>query len=168
MQQAFETLLAKYGVKNKVATPYHPQTSGQFELANREIKKLNMDLTRAGLKRSLDLNELEEMRNDAYLNSKIANERLKKWHDQLVNQKNFAKGQRVLLYDSKLHFFSGKLKSRWTGPFIIHDVQSNGVVELLNFKSTRTFKVNGHCLKPYMESFSRDKEEFILLDPPLT
>ncbi|RVW58404.1 hypothetical protein CK203_114369 [Vitis vinifera] len=62
----------------------------------------------------------------------------------------------------------GKLKSRWTGPFIIHDVQSNGVVELLNFNSTRTFKVNGHHLKPYMESFSRDKEEFILLDPPPT
>ncbi|KAL6312026.1 hypothetical protein AAG906_027218 [Vitis piasezkii] len=47
------------------------------------IKKLNMDLTRSGLKRCLDLNELEEMRNDAYLNSKIAKERLKKWHDQL-------------------------------------------------------------------------------------
>ena len=61
-----------------------------------------------------------------------------------------------------------KLKSRWTGPFIIHDVQSNGVVELLNFNSTRTFKVNGHRLKPYMESFSRDKEEFIPLDPPPT
>ncbi|RVX02354.1 Transposon Tf2-8 polyprotein [Vitis vinifera] len=50
------------------------------------IKKLNMDLTRAGLKRCLDLNELEEMRNDAYLNSKIAKERLKKWHDQLVGR----------------------------------------------------------------------------------
>ncbi|RVX07106.1 Pol polyprotein [Vitis vinifera] len=103
----FETLLAKYGVKHKVATPYHPQTSGQIELANREIKnilmkvvnvnrkywldgaikKLNMDLSKAGLKRFLDLNELEELRNDAYLNSKIAKERLKRWHDQQVEIK---------------------------------------------------------------------------------
>ena len=39
------------------------------------IKKLNMDLSRAGVKRFLDLNELEEIRNDAYFNSKIAKER---------------------------------------------------------------------------------------------
>ncbi|KAL6326988.1 hypothetical protein AAG906_012672 [Vitis piasezkii] len=38
----FETLLAKYGVKHKVATPYHPQTSGQVELANKEIKNILM------------------------------------------------------------------------------------------------------------------------------
>ncbi|RVW33943.1 hypothetical protein CK203_082938 [Vitis vinifera] len=91
-------IMSKYGVKHKVATPYHPQTSGQVELANREIKnilmkclwqsmpspveveykawwaikKLNMDLIRAGAKRCLDLNEMEELRNDAYINSKVA------------------------------------------------------------------------------------------------
>ena len=48
------------------------------------IKKLNMDLSRVGLKRFLYLNELEELLNDAYLNSKIAKKRLKKWHDQMI------------------------------------------------------------------------------------
>ena len=38
----FEKFMAKYGVKHKVATPYHPQTSGQVELANREIKTILM------------------------------------------------------------------------------------------------------------------------------
>ena len=33
-----EALLKKYGVTYKVATPYHPQTSGQVEVSNREIK----------------------------------------------------------------------------------------------------------------------------------
>ncbi|RVW64258.1 Retrovirus-related Pol polyprotein from transposon opus [Vitis vinifera] len=129
------------------------------------IKKLNMDLTKAGLKRSLDLNELEELRNDAYLNSKIAKEKLKRWHDQLVTKKEFFKGQRVLLYDSKLHLFPGKLKSRWVGPFVIHQVHSHGVIELLNSNSAKTFKVNGQRLKPYIEPFSRDKEVLILHDP---
>ena len=69
-----------------------------------------MDLSRVGFKRFLDLNELEEIRNDAYLNSKIAKERSKKCHDQMITSKNFIKGDQVLLYDSKLHLFPGKLK----------------------------------------------------------
>ena len=70
-------------------------------------KNLNIDLKRAGLKRFLDLNELEKVRNDAYLNFKIAKERSKKWHDQMVARQNFQQGDNVLLYDSKLHIFPG-------------------------------------------------------------
>ncbi|KAL6321888.1 hypothetical protein AAG906_035594 [Vitis piasezkii] len=46
----FETLLAKYGVKHKVAIPYHPQTSGQVELANREIKNILMKVVNTNRK----------------------------------------------------------------------------------------------------------------------
>ncbi|RVW72997.1 putative mitochondrial protein [Vitis vinifera] len=75
------------------------------------IKKVNMDLIRVGAKRFLDLNGLEELRNDVYINSKVAKQRMKRWHDQLISDKEFRKGQRVLLYDSRLHIFPGKLKS---------------------------------------------------------
>ncbi|RVW13413.1 hypothetical protein CK203_102353 [Vitis vinifera] len=59
--------------------------------------------------------------------------------------------------------FLGKLKSRWIGPFTIPSAfkWSSGN----NSNSTGSFKVNGHRLKPFVEHFSRDKEEFILLDP---
>ena len=60
------------------------------------IKKVNMDLTRAGIKRCLDLNEMEELRNDAYINSKVAKQRMKRWHDQLISNKEFRKGQKSL------------------------------------------------------------------------
>ena len=88
------------------------------------VKKLNLDIRRANLKRLLDINELEELRNDAYFNSKIAKDKLKKWHDHLIARKNFKQGDQVLLYDSKLHLFPSKLKSKWTGPLTIHQVDA--------------------------------------------
>ena len=114
------------------------------------VKKLNLDMGRAGLKRLIDINELEEPRNDAYSNSKITKDKLKKWHDKLIARKNFKQGDQVLLYDSKLHLFLGKLKLRWTGPFTIHQVYLNGSIDLLNSKDNRVFKVNGQRLKPYV------------------
>ena len=106
-------------------------------------QKADLDIRRVGLKRLLDITEIEELRNDAYFNSKIEKDKLKKWHDQLIACKNFKQGDQVLLYDSKLHLFPGKLKSRWTSPFIIHQVHPNGLVDLLNSKDSRIFKVNG-------------------------
>ena len=46
----FENLMDKYGVKHKVATPYHPQISGQVELANREIKTILMKAVNSNIK----------------------------------------------------------------------------------------------------------------------
>ena len=56
------------------------------------IRKLNLDMNRAGLKRMLEIDELEELRNDAYFNSKIPKDRQKKWHDQLITRKTFNQG----------------------------------------------------------------------------
>ena len=86
------------------------------------IKALNTRLPEAGTHRKLQISELEEIRNDAYENSKIYKEKLKSVHDKNIMRKTFKIGDKVLLYNSRLHLFPGKLRSRWTGPYIIHQV----------------------------------------------
>ena len=61
------------------------------------VKNFNFDLKAAGEKRLLQLNEMNEFRNDAYENAKIYKERTKKWHDKQILRCEFALGQQVLL-----------------------------------------------------------------------
>ena len=83
----------------------------------------------------------------------------------MITGKNFNEGDQVLLYDSKLHLFLGKLKSRWTGPFIVQQAYPNGSVDLLNLDDNRVFKVNGQRVKPNVVQ-QAIREEILLLDPP--
>ena len=76
------------------------------------IKKMICDFKAAKEKRLLQLNELEELRNEAYDNAKIYKDKTKKWHDQNILRKEFRVGELVLLYNSNLKLFLGKLKSR--------------------------------------------------------
>ncbi|XP_058746045.1 uncharacterized protein LOC131618908 [Vicia villosa] len=76
-------------------------------------KLLNCDLAKAGESRILQLHELKEFRNQAYENSKMYKEPTKKWHNQRIQKKEFWEGQLVLLFNSRLKLFPGKLKSRW-------------------------------------------------------
>nr|GEX99604.1 DNA-directed DNA polymerase [Tanacetum cinerariifolium] len=205
-------------VTHCLATPYHPQTSGQVEVSNRGLKHIlektvrenraswsdklddalstfrtayktpigctsymlvyenayhlpvelehkvywalkdaNFDLQTAGDHRKVQLNEL---RDQAYENSLIYKEKTKRLHDSKIKDRVFNIGDKVLLFNYRLKIFSGKLKSRWSGPFIISHVYPYGTVELSQ-PNGPNFKVNGHRLKHY---FGEDVPKLVVPD----
>ncbi|GJW90820.1 reverse transcriptase domain-containing protein, partial [Tanacetum coccineum] len=94
------------------------------------LKHANFDLKTAGDHRKLQLNELNELRDQAYENSLIYKERTKKLHDSKIKNRIFNVGDRVLLFNSRLKILSGKLKTCWSGPFTITKVFPYGTIEL--------------------------------------
>ncbi|GJT77759.1 reverse transcriptase domain-containing protein [Tanacetum coccineum] len=205
----FAKVMSKYGVTHRLATAYHPQTSGQVEVSNRGLKRIlertvgenraswsdklddalwafrtafktpigctpyklvygkschlpielehkaywalkhaNFDLKTAGDHQKLQLNEINELRDQAYKNSLIYKERTKKLHDFKIKNRIFNVGDRVLLFNSHLKIFLEKLKTRWSGPFTITKVFPYGTIELSQ-PDGPNFKVNGHRVKHY-------------------
>ncbi|GJV14134.1 reverse transcriptase domain-containing protein [Tanacetum coccineum] len=109
------------------------------------LKHCNFDLKTAGDHRKVQMNELNELRDLAYENSLIYKEKTKKIHDSKIKNRVFNVGDRVLLFNSRLKIFSGKLKTRWTGPFTVAQVFPYGTVELSstngpNFKDCPDFE----------------------------
>ncbi|XP_024009580.1 uncharacterized protein LOC112084593 [Eutrema salsugineum] len=147
-------LLKKHGVKHKIASPYTrkpvaktafktPIGTSPFNLLYRKschlpveleykylwaVKLLNFDIKTAQEKRLLQLHELEEIRLNAYETSKIYKERTKNLYDQKILKREFKEGDLVLLFNSRLKLFKGKLRSRWSSPFKILEVRSYGAV----------------------------------------
>nr|GEX91691.1 reverse transcriptase domain-containing protein [Tanacetum cinerariifolium] len=205
----FTKVMQKYGVTHRLATPYHPQTSGQVEVSNHGLKRIlervigknhaswsnklddalwefrtayktpigctpyklvygktchlplelehkaywalkhaNFDLKTVGDHRKIQINELNELHDQAYENSLIYKEKTKRIHDSKIRNRVFNIGDRVLLFNSRLKIFFGKLKIRWSGPFTISQVFPYGTIELSQ-PDGPNFKFNGHRLKHY-------------------
>ena len=128
-------------------------------------RALNFDLHKAGWKRLLQLNELDELRMNAYENAKLYKDRTKLWHHKHLSKKDFYEGQLVLLYNSRLKLFPGKLRSRWSGPFKVVKVHPYGAVEISDDEG-KIFTVNGHRLKPYLIGEVIPSSQSIPLSPP--
>nr|GEV82678.1 reverse transcriptase domain-containing protein [Tanacetum cinerariifolium] len=112
------------------------------------LKHANFDLKTAGDHRKLQLNELSELRDQTYENSLIYKEITKKLHDAKIKYQIFNVGDQVMLFNSRLKIFSGKLKSRWSGPFTIYEIYTYGTTKLTHSDGSN-FKVNCHRLKHY-------------------
>ncbi|XP_010506966.1 PREDICTED: uncharacterized protein LOC104783518 [Camelina sativa] len=113
----------------------------------------------------MDLEELDEIRLEAYDNSRMYKERTKAFHDKKIRHKDLKAGDKVLLFNSKLRIFPWKLNSRWSGPFEIKEVLPYGAVTLLG-KDKNEFTVNGQRVKKYMANESTEVESSLRLDEP--
>ncbi|XP_073121842.1 uncharacterized protein [Henckelia pumila] len=98
------------------------------------IKNFNMQMDESSEHRKLQLQELKEIRNDAYASSKIYKDKTKAFHDKMISRRNFE---------------VGKLRSRWNGPFLVTNVFPHDGVGIQSLDTSKTFKVNGHRLKYY-------------------
>nr|GEZ07141.1 reverse transcriptase domain-containing protein [Tanacetum cinerariifolium] len=146
----FAKAMLKYGVTHRLTTAYHPQTSGQVKVSNRGLKNI--------LERTVGENRASwpDKLDDAL------------WAFRTAFKTPIRCTPYKLVYEKACHLpielglkiFSGKLKTRGTGPFTITQVFPYGNVELSQ-TDRPNFKVNGHRLKHY---FGGDVPPMIVLD----
>jgi hypothetical protein len=94
------------------------------------IRALNFDMKSTGEKMILDLHTLEELRLAAYESAMLYKEKIRLWHDKMILRRSFQVGEWVFLFNSRLKLFSGKLRSRWTGPYRVQKIFDHGAVEI--------------------------------------
>ena len=116
------------------------------------VKKLNLSLNEAEKHQLLQVQELQELRQDVYENATIHKEKMEAFHDRHIQRRSFQVNDKVWFYNSHLKLFLGKLRSRWDGPYVVLELFNGRSVLISDIKSGQKFKVNGDCLKPYLTS----------------
>ncbi|GJS27017.1 reverse transcriptase domain-containing protein [Tanacetum coccineum] len=149
-QTAFKTPLGTTPFRIIYGKAYHLPIELEHK-AYWTIKTCNMDLTKVGANRFLQINELDELRLDSYGSSISYKERTKRWHDKRIKAPSkYEKGDKVPRFNSRLRLFPGKLKSRWYGPFSVSKDMKNGAIELYD-ENESEFIVNKQRVKPYQK-----------------
>ncbi|XP_070031578.1 uncharacterized protein [Nicotiana tomentosiformis] len=115
------------------------------------LRQLNLDIEAADTSRVTELHEVDEFRYHAFESTRLYKERMKMMHDKNILERNFKPGDMVLLYNSRLRLFSGKLKSKWSGAFRVVEIHPIGDVEIAAENDSCTFRVNGNMLKHYLD-----------------
>nr|XP_009760387.1 PREDICTED: uncharacterized protein LOC104212738 [Nicotiana sylvestris]XP_016510666.1 PREDICTED: uncharacterized protein LOC107827946 [Nicotiana tabacum] len=132
------------------------------------LRQLNLDIDVARASRVTELHELDEFFYHAFESTRLYKEKMKMIHDKNIIERIYKPEDTVLLYNSRLRLFSGKLKPRWSGPFHVVEIHPTGAVEIATDNDSRTFRVNVHRLKHYV---GMDEAKVVsvthLIEPPM-
>nr|GEW13211.1 reverse transcriptase domain-containing protein [Tanacetum cinerariifolium] len=104
----------------------------------------------------VQLNELNELRDQAYENSRVYKEKTKRLHDSKIKDHVFNIDDRVPLFNSRLKIFLGKLKSCWSGPFTVFHVFHMA----LSSYPKPTGQISRSCTSERVEVYYKCKEPF--------
>ncbi|GJS11432.1 reverse transcriptase domain-containing protein [Tanacetum coccineum] len=129
------------------------------------LKACNMNFTKVGVNSFLQINESEELRLATYESFISYKERTKRWYDKRIKTLiSYEKGDKVLLFNSRLRLSLGKLKSRWYGPFTVSRDMKSEAIKLRDEEGNK-FIVNKQRVKPYQKDISDlDADDDVLLD----
>ena len=98
--------------------------------------QLGMNLDEAQKQRILQINELDEIRQDALQRTMLIQNQRKQWHDKFIKKKKFNARYWALLFDSWFKKFKGKLTTYWLGPYEVVISFENGSVKIKTIDSS--------------------------------